>query len=62
MTLAEDIAYLERLADRVADGLDLHGYQIGNAYLIQQRLIQTKAPQEYIELAAALRHNKLPNY
>lgn len=62
MTLAEDIAYLSRLAEQVANGEALHGYQTNNAYTIRKRLIQANGPQEYIDLAAALEQNKLPNY
>ena len=62
MTLAEDIAYLDRLADRVSNGEEIYRYQLNNAATIRMRLQRTNGPQEYIALAEALEHGKLPNY
>ena len=62
MTLAEDIAYLQRLAERAEDGKNIYRFQRDNAYMIRLRLQRTNGPQEYIALAEALEHGKLPNY
>lgn len=62
MTLAEDIAYLDRLADRVSNGEEIYRYQLNNATAIRLRLQRTNGPREYIELAKALEYGKLPNY
>ena len=60
MTLEQDMRYIDRCANRVCDGLDLHAYHINNLYFIQKRLeANSQAPQEYVELAKNLQHNKL---